>query len=362
MLSVLTLASCHNIIDCMREQLLDLLICPACEGGSWKLDCRERLDTGVIDSGRLLCAACGTSYTISGGIVDLLPEPDDVIRRERAGWQEFLKDSPEELDEAWLLALPRIDRRVSANAESIAHWSRQAGNVENLIAHLELPAGAAVLEVGAGRCWASACLARRGCQVVALDVVRARNAGGLETGIVYLEHGTPYFDRVLASMERIPFREGTFDLVLSIASIHHTAFLNRVLAEASRVLRRGGKLALTSEPCIRVLKEKRVENVETEVGINEHVYNLIDYRRAFREAGLKPTFYLPGALLDMLEEEGLTMPGGRLKAWVFRLARRIWGVETIRGLLSSQPANVLGLLFLEYGLTAIAEKETEMGA
>jgi len=344
----------------MTEELLESLICPACDAGSWQVRSQRTSATETIQRGELICTTCGARYPISDGIVDLLPQPDDVVLRERAGWERFLRNSPEEFDEAWLLALPRIDDSVSSNPESIARWRRQADNFEGLIHHLGLSGRERVLELGAGRCWASAYLARGGCHVVALDVVRAKAAGGLETGQVYLDHGTPCFERVVASMEKLPFRQGTFDLLLSVASIHHTALLDQVVAECARVLRLGGKLALTSEPCIHVFKERQVHNLETEMGINEHVYNLLDYRKAFGKAGLSARYCLPGALVAMLGEEELAVNVAKPKEWLFDLARRMWRRETIRGLLGSQPANFLGLLFLEYGLTAIAEKELEM--
>jgi SAM-dependent methyltransferase len=345
----------------MREELLESLICPACEDGSWHVECEQFSGVQIIQTGQLVCTNCGVRYTISDGVVDLLPQPDDMILRERAGWEGFLGGSSEEFDDAWLLALPRIDKTVSSNAESIAHWRRQADNFENLVHHLELSGRERVLELGAGRCWASAYLARRGCQVVALDVVRAENAGGLEAGRVYLDHGTPYFERVVASMEKLPFRRGTFDLLLSVASIHHTSLLDQVVGDCAHVLSPGGKLALTSEPCIRIFKERRVHNLETEMGINENVYNVLDYRRAFDKAGLTARFLLPGALAAMLEEERLTTKTIGLKEWLFGLTRRMWRRGAIRRLLRSEPANLLGLLFFEYGLTAIAEKELEMG-
>lgn len=346
----------------MREDLLESLVCPACEGGNWQLERHESLGPGTVESGQLLCATCGAVYAIRDGIIDLLPQPDEAVLRERAGWEKFLEGASEEFDDHWLLALPHVDETVSSDAGSIAHWRRQAHNFDHLMGHLNLSGKERVLELGAGRCWASAYLARSGCEVVALDVVRERKAGGLGTGRVYLDHGTPYFERVLASMERLPFREGIFDLVLSVASIHHTALLDQVVGECGRVLRPGGRLALTSEPCSRILKEKRVQNEETEAGINEHVYDFFDYRRAFGGAGLQPAYYLPGALVAMLSAEGLTTRAGRFKAWLFGLARLSWRNGALRRVLSSQTANLLGLLFLEYGLTAVAQKRPGTGA
>jgi SAM-dependent methyltransferase len=345
----------------MREQLLESLVCPACGDASWQVECRRSGVDGVIEDGQLICVTCQASYEVSDGIVDLLPRPSESILRERAGWERFLSGATGELDEAWLLALPYIDESVTSNADNIAHWKKQANNFEQLIQHSGLSGSEKVLELGAGRCWASAYLARAGCEVVALDVVRAKEAGGLEIGEVYLEHGIPYFDRVLATMEKLPFRRGTFDVVLSVASIHHSPLLDQVMAECARVLRPGGKLALTSEPCIRILKEKRVQNAETEAGINEHTYNILDYRRAFGVVGLEATYYLPGALSAMLEGAGLEANAGVFKTSLFRLTRLLWGKEAMRRLLRSQPANFLGLLFLEYGLTVVAEKQPGVG-
>lgn len=346
----------------MRQELLASLICPACEDASWQLEGEQSPGIDVVHRGCLVCTSCGGRYTIRNGVLDLLPQPDDVILRERAGWTRFLERSPQELDDNWLLALPRIDERVASSADSIAHWKRQADNFESLIQHLDLSGEERVLELGAGRCWASAYLSRRGCEVVALDVVGAEEAGGLEAGAAYLDHGAPYFERLLASMEKLPFRQGTFDVLLSVASIHHTVALHEVVGECARVLKPGGRLALTSEPCIRVLKKRRVQNLETELGINENVYNILDYSRAFGDAGLRTSFYLPGALTAMLREERIAMKVGRLKQGLFNLAGRMWRRRPVRSLLHSQPVNLLGLLFLEYGLTAIAQKEADSRA
>jgi len=340
----------------MREQLLESLICPGCGGGTWDLLSSERTGTGTVQSGELVCLSCRSRYTISEGILDLMPDPPEPVLRERAGWERFLEGASEELAEEWILSLPRVDASVTSKVDSIAHWTRQADNFDRLVDVLKLSGGESVLELGAGRCWASASLARQGCQVVALDVVRDKRAGGLATGSIYLQHGTPHFYRVLAGMEALPFRPATFDLVLSVASIHHSPHLDGVVAQCARVLRPGGRLALTSEPCISVFKEKRVHNAETEAGINEHTYNLMDYRRAFRGAGLEARYHLPGALLAMLQEGEVPAGSGRVGSWLFGLARRAWRQAPLRAMLQSQAVNGAGLLFFEYGLTAVAQK------
>lgn len=48
-----------------------------------------------------------------------------------------------------------------------------------------------------------------------------------------------------ASAEALPFRSGAFDLVFSNSALEHMDDLDRVLAEAARVLRPGGRLVFT---------------------------------------------------------------------------------------------------------------------
>jgi SAM-dependent methyltransferase len=290
-----------------------------------------------------------------------MPDPPESVLRERAGWGRFLEGASEELAEEWILSLPRVDATVTSNAQSIAHWKRQAQNFFGLMELLGLRGDERVLELGAGRCWASAYLSRLGCQVVALDVVRDKHSGGLETGSIYLQHGTPHFCRVLASMETLPFRPATFDLVLSVASIHHSPDLDGVVAQCARALRPGGRLAMTSEPCISIFKEKRVHNAETEAGINEHTYNVMDYGRAFRGAGLQARYHPPGALLAMLQEGEVPPGSGRTRSWFFGLARRAWRHAPLRAMLQSEAVNAAGLLFFEYGLTVVAQKPVDGG-
>jgi ubiquinone/menaquinone biosynthesis C-methylase UbiE len=51
-----------------------------------------------------------------------------------------------------------------------------------------------------------------------------------------------------ADAERLPFDDGSFDLVFGHAVLHHIPSLDRALAEFGRVLRPGGTLAFCGEP------------------------------------------------------------------------------------------------------------------
>ena len=74
---------------------------------------------------------------------------------------------------------------------------------------------------------------------------------------------------------------------------------------------------------------------------------------------MEPSFRLPGALVAMLDGDEGAPESGRVKSMLFSVSRRLWNSATLRRALDSQPANLVGLLFLEYGLTAVVRKPME---
>jgi len=57
--------------------------------------------------------------------------------------------------------------------------------------------------------------------------------------------GTTWFDCHVGTAERLPFGDGSFDLVSSRLSAHHVPDFEAMLAESHRVLRRGGELVVS---------------------------------------------------------------------------------------------------------------------
>jgi SAM-dependent methyltransferase len=98
--------------------------------------------------------------------------------------------------------------------------------------------GARVLDVATGPGWVAAQAAERGASVVGIDVAeamiaRARNAyPGLE------------FRR--ADAHELPFAGASFDAVVGNLAVMHLSRPERAMAEFARVLRPGGRLALTA--------------------------------------------------------------------------------------------------------------------
>ena len=98
--------------------------------------------------------------------------------------------------------------------------------------------GAWALELGCGTAYVSSWLARRGARPVAVDPAAGQLAIAAE---MQLEFGWP-FPLVQAAGEQAPFRNGSFDLVISEYGAATWADPYRWIPEAARLLRPGGEL------------------------------------------------------------------------------------------------------------------------
>lgn len=95
------------------------------------------------------------------------------------------------------------------------------------------------LDVGAGRGIASYALAKEGLEVTALEPDHSELVGGGAIRSLAAESGLPI--RVVEDFsERLPFADGTFDVVFARAVLHHTRDLEAACREFFRVLKPGG--------------------------------------------------------------------------------------------------------------------------
>ena len=182
-------------------------------------------------------------YERKNGIVLALEHATPTIINEINGWKELAKD------EKWLK--PSRDYLVHLPNPCVGDvpkgdnfsWVKHSAEFFGDLVRLNLK-GKKVLDLAAGRCWTSKELVKRGAKVVATDIMVDFGVG-LETGRVYSEK----FDRVQCDMNELPFVDDCFDMVYSYASMHHSEDLERTIFECFRVLKPGGVLVLSGEPC-----------------------------------------------------------------------------------------------------------------
>jgi len=110
----------------------------------------EVLDKNIreIRKGILTCNSCKQRYEIEEGIVDLLYEPPDFVRREAAGLDRFAEKMRQD---GWgkkkILSLPNLPD---------GYWYVQSVSMKQICDTIRFRPKERLLDIGANTCWASA--------------------------------------------------------------------------------------------------------------------------------------------------------------------------------------------------------------
>lgn len=131
-----------------------------------------------------------------------------------------------------------IARRLSRAARSVFTLNRRE-EYRGLLAMLGLAPSSAVLDIGSGDGFWTVRFARRAARVVGLDP----DASMLDAARRW--HGRPNVEYVEGVAEDLPFPDASFDRVVSVSCLEHFADPERGLCEMARVLRPGGRLAIS---------------------------------------------------------------------------------------------------------------------
>jgi SAM-dependent methyltransferase len=301
-------------LQIVREAITRILRCPRCETDASLRLTSARSDEREVREGELTCSGCGQRFAVADGIIDLLGDAPEFVRRERAGLERFAAVMRADgWDRERVRALPDVD---------LPYWHGQRRAMDALLERAELRRGGRLLDVGSNTCWASRIFAGLGLEVIALDIATSE-LQGLRTADYFIDGGEVFFERLLAVMFALPLAGESIDYAFCCEVLHHNdaTHLRRTFRELHRVLRPGGRLFVVSEPMRFPLRLKRDHGREVaQFDGNEHVYFLHQYYVAARRAGFEVAF--PG-----LARTGWR-PGAR--AGLRASAGRVWR-QLVRG-------------------------------
>jgi SAM-dependent methyltransferase len=265
----------------MKTSFLELLRCPKCRAERPFELAATDTDDREVRTGRLTCRQCGHVAVVEDGIAHLMHDPPDFVVREAAGLERFAEVMRED---GW-----DRERIVKLPYEPSGYWFAQGANMEHMLTEESFEPGATILDIGSNTCWASNIFAKRGMNVVALDIADTQMQG-LKTADWWFEESGVYFERMLSVMFDPALASESFDYVFCAEVLHHNhaSNLRRTLAEIHRILKPGGKLVVINEPLKfpTNLKRDHADEVAEFEG-HEHVYFLHNYLIAARRAGFK---------------------------------------------------------------------------
>lgn len=200
----------------MKLKLLEVLACPKCFSD---LSCKvkEKNADGEVISGSLECIKCLSNYPIELGI------PRFVERSNYASsfgyqWNQFKSEQIDSLNGTKLSETRFFSETGWTNDWLKGKWILDAG-------------------CGAGRFLDVA--SKTGCEVVGIDISDAVDAAGANMC------DRPNVHLVQASIYQLPFRPSVFDGCYSIGVIQHTPDPKKTIQSLPKVLKDGGKIALT---------------------------------------------------------------------------------------------------------------------
>jgi SAM-dependent methyltransferase len=117
-----------------------------------------------------------------------------------------------------------------------------ADSIEHAVVRLNPQPGERILDLATGTGWTSRSVARRGAEVVGVDIAADLLAAARELA----EHEKLRIDYRQADAEALPFEAGHFDAVISTCGVMFAGKPEAAAAEIARVLRPGGRVGLST--------------------------------------------------------------------------------------------------------------------
>jgi len=288
----------------------------------------------VRDRDGVRCPQCELRYPIVSGIVNTLAYPSpDVIDELRGMMKEanFVGD----LKDFMIRHVDKVsafeERKQSSSNNIFDYYGSTEINFRQAMEHVTLIGNEEVLEIGGNDDYPF------------LKPFRDRGCACFEANIYFLYDDdatrSDWPVRILGDMHQLPFRDGSFDIVLLSATSHHSPDIRVLTREVARVTRPGGVVININEPIRgmfkhafakrRITRGKQDQQHRDEL-IHEHEYSVFEYMRAFEQAGLR----LEASLFSEYYNQRLC--AGRTRgvrfSWLAGAVSRAWRSSTVRQL------------------------------
>ncbi len=228
-----------HIDNALKREFTDKIQCPFC---------LPQLPSMRLYWGTLHCTKCGTEFPSSNDCPSILFEKAKTEAATFAEYYDALR-----LEEGWASEDPEYYKSLPYKDLTGKHayeWKLRTRHVRKLLRWLGKIAPSRkleILEVGGGSGWLSRILAKQGHSVILLDLNSGRHALG---AIGWSVKGVRTLQ---GDMERLPFLNQQFDIVLFNASLHYGKDATATLWDAWRLLRPNGHCVVMDSPVYRYI-------------------------------------------------------------------------------------------------------------
>jgi len=296
--------------------------CVLCLGGTLRQE----------DAAKVKCVRCGACFPFIEKILDTLIQPSPEVMVELQG----MANERGMGIERWLEV--KLDRRFEATSfaersaltETIPgqYYQQTLANFDQAYGRI-LPAmrkrsGAPlrVLEIGSER------------DYIFLARFREIGAECLALNVLFLcKEPNPFVEwpeKTLGDMNKLPYRDSSFDVVLFSATTHHSPDLAATIGEFTRVLKPGGTGLILNDPIAGICKflGGPLLQDDRDSNVHENEYSIRHYDKLFRRNHLQPE-YLFSAYHDRKLSEADIHPQLRF-ARLSRLIAATWKYAPVR--------------------------------
>jgi SAM-dependent methyltransferase len=296
----------------------------------------------------LACCACHAHYPIQHNILDTLIKPLPDALKELQGMALESGRSAEDWQSVRIQCLDSISTftarlRLSAT-DSIQYYQQTQSHFEQAIQSIGNIHLNRVLEIGSETDYFFLSHFRtRGARCHAINLFFQR------------QEPDPFLDwpeKTLGDMNRLPFQDETFELVLLSATLHHSSNLEGTMCEVARILRPRGVALVLSEQIGGLLKRSGRDRHRNEL-IHETYHPFSKYHAGFVSAGFQPS-YLFSRYFDERLAAADIHPDRRF-ARLGRVTAALWKIPGFRWLVRGPLLRSTHILF-GFPLNAILRK------